>query len=282
MTLPASFLRDGFVGIEALAKKRPRLMVGTEGRSNTGKTEFALSAPGPGIALCLDRGFEAMLHNPNPPETRRDDFAFDVVPVMMATQSNKADVYLPYWQRFYIRFLKALDNLDARTILLDGDSDSWELERLAAHGKLHGVFPQTKFTDVKAERRVMIARAWDSGKIIIATNKIKDKWADVKDAKGNPVLDPSGEPKRAPTGEDERQGFPDQDYLWQIQLRHLYRPPGVSTVTKRPYARSWGIRILKCKADTTHEGTELWGDTCNFQSLVQLVYPSISLQEWGY
>jgi hypothetical protein len=45
--LPASFLKDGFVPPDKMRRTR-RLMIGTDGPSNTGKTEFAISAPGPG------------------------------------------------------------------------------------------------------------------------------------------------------------------------------------------------------------------------------------------
>ncbi len=280
MPVPQSFIRDGYLPPERVRTRR-RLMLGTEGDTNTGKTEFAVSAPGPGIVLCLDRGFDSMLDNPAPPETRRSDFAYRVIPVILATQANQP-AYVECWKHFYDEFKKAINHPDARTVVIDGDSDSWELQRLAEHGRLSGVWPQTKFADVKAARRVMIARAWDSGKNIIATNKLKDEWKAVLDANGNPVLDKTGEEKRAMTGRRERQGFPDQSYLWHVQIRHLYQPPTYNAKLKAMLPGQWGLRILKCKADTQHEGVELWGPDCNFQSLVELIYPNVPAKEWGY
>lgn len=280
MALPASFLRDGFVAPDKLRKRR-RLMIGTDGKSDTGKTEFALSAPGPGIVICLDRGFDAMLDNPTPPKTRRNDYAFKVISAPVATQAAQS-VYVTYWRDFYAEFTKALNNADAVTVVIDGDSDSWELQRLAEHGKLTGVFPQTRYTDVYAARRAMINRAWDAGKIVIATNKVKAEYRSIRDRDGNVVLDAkTGEEKREKTGDVERQGFPDQEYLWQIQLRHLYQPERINPVTKKLVAQQWGIRITKCKVNTSLVGSELWGDSCNFRGLVELVYPHISPREWG-
>lgn len=263
MSLPQSFAKDGFVGPASIrGGKLKRLLIGTDGWSDTGKTEFALSAPGPGIALCLDRGIEGVLDNATPPDTRQPDWAFKIIKVPLPTQMIQRD-YLPYWTEFYTNYKAALDNPDCRTVLLDGDSDSWELQRLAEFGKLTQV-PPIMYTNVNAARRAMIARAWDSGKIVIATNKLKDGYSAVRDA--------AGKETREKTGNDERQGFADQSYLWQVQLRHLYDKD----------KHEWGLRILSCKANTQLAGIELWGEDCNFKGLVSLIYPNIDLKEWGY
>lgn len=282
MPIPASFLKDGFV---AGRQARPRmklkngllyhpLLIGTEGETDTGKTEFILSGPGPGMVICLDRAFDPLFDNPNPPISRRDDFAFKAVSValnMMATQP----VYEEYFKKTRELFYAALKNPDALTVGVDGDSDFWELQRLAAFGKLANVWPQTRYSDVYAAKRAMISRAWDSGKTVIATNKIKDEYITVMDPKtGLPKKDDSGMELRQKTGNKERQGFPDQSYLWNIQLRHLREP-------LKSGGHKYGIRILKCKADSSMEGMELWGSDCNYAGLVQTVYPHINPKEFG-
>lgn len=287
MPLPKSFTDQGFLTPDQArrqGRKLKGLMIGTQGGANTGKTEFILTCPGPGIVLCIDRGFDAIFDNPNPPPTRRDDFAFSVTKAPAPTQHSDGPAgmakYKTYWQDFYNDYTKALSNGDARTIGIDGDSDTWEMQRLASHGKLSGVFPQTRYADPKAARRVMYHRAWDSGKIIVATNKMKDEWIKVKDADGNAVMDDRGEEKREPSGRKERQGYPDYDYLFQVQLEHLYRPPSVSA-KGRLTPQGWGIRILRSKANMDCQGQELWDEDCCFSSLVQLVYPNIPPSDWG-
>lgn len=259
----------GFVSSNELRKTR-RLLIGCDGAPDTGKTEFALSAPGPGLAILLDRGIDGLLDNPSPPSTRQKNWQFKVVKVPKATQMDQAG-YLKYWQEFYFQsYIPALDDAGTRSILIDGDSDSWELQRLAEFGRIAQV-PQNLYSNVNAARRAMYARAHDAGKIVIATNKIKKVYVTKYGPDGKPELNSSGNEVRVWNGDYERQGFADQEYLWSIQLRHLYEPE-----------KGWGVRITKCKADRSMEVGELWGDECNFQSLVQTIYPHISLEEWGY
>lgn len=273
MTLPASFSRDGFTG--AKPTKFRKVLIGTEGAANTGKTEFLLSAPGPGILLALDRSYDATLENPAPPDTRRlDEWLIQPVRVTMPTACTKEQA-LEAWRTFYRDYYcKALDNADCRSVALDGDSDSFELQMLAEFGRTTQI-PQIQRTSLNAARRAMIARAWDSGKVVIATNKLKKKYENVYDAAGNPVPDPQkpGEQKREWDGKSyERQGFNDHEYLWQIQLRHLYNRE----------RHKWGIQILMCKANRALEGDELWGSDCNVRTLLEYVYPHIPAAEWGY
>jgi hypothetical protein len=262
MTLPASFTRDGFLPISQVRSKQRHILIGTDGWPNTGKTEFGLSAPGPGIVICLDRGFDGVFDNPNPPKTRREDYAFKVIQIPLATQVAQPE-YLEYWRAFYAEYKKALANPDCRTVVLDGDSDSWELQRLAEFGKLEQI-PAIRYTAVNASRRAMIARAFDSGKIVISTNKLKDEYSSKTDANGKEV--------QTKTGKEKRQGFADQDYLYQLQLRHLHNQE----------TGQFGVKIMRCKSDTTLQGLELWGDDCCFAGVVQTIWPATPLKEWGY
>lgn len=283
MPLPPSFARDGFITPK---QRLHRVLIGTEGGAHTGKTEFGWSCPGPGIHLALDRGYDAALDNPNPPSTRNAD-AFAIVPVNipLATQADIAG-YRTWWAKFYAEFyLKALNNAEARTVILDGDSDSFELQTLAEFGKTTQIMPIQR-TGLNAARRAMIARAWDSGKIVICTNKLKRKYEDVIDeGTGKPKVGVDGKNVREWDGVTyERQGFWDHEYLFQIQLKHLYEPAKVVENGRRTkeIPPQWGIHIQMCKANRPCEGMELWGDDCNFATLMQLVYPQIPLADWGF
>lgn len=300
--LPASFASAGFVTPEQARTRGPQgrgLMIASEGASDTGKTEFILTCPGPGMVLAWDRGFDAMIDNPEPPAARRSDFGFMVVkspgPTQLpqGPQNQPGQAYLPYWQGGLKSLLAALGNADARTVAIDGDNVSWELQRLAEHGKLTGVFPQTKYTDVYAARRALYARCWDSGKIIIATNMMRDEYRVVMDpATGLGVPDPDkpGEFKRERTGDLVAQGFADKkgnDYYWQIRIRHLYEPPtppSWNKTLKRNLGGKpgrYGIRVMKAKANPEMVGQELWDDQATFTGLVSLIYPNIPLSDWG-
>lgn len=277
--LPASFTRDGFKSMQDISKKRKRVMIGTEGESESGKTEFILSAPGPGIIECLDRGHEAMLDNPTPPETRGTDFAFDVLSIPLVTQVAKED-YLKGWQEFKGRVYKAISYPECLTVAIDTDNASWELQQLAEFGKLTQIPPIMR-TSVNAARRAFIAKLYDSGKNIIATNMLTDEYSAIVDGDGKPILK-DGKEQQEKTGERRRQGFKDQNYLWQIQLRHFVTESKYIERLKKTVPRKYGIKILKCKANGELVGEELTGGDCCFASLVQLIYPGISLSDWGY
>ena len=288
MSLPASFQRDGFVG-PSQARNRIRLrngkflkplMIGVDGLPDSGKSEFIFSCPDPGICICIDRGIDPCIDNPNPPASRRPNWAVKIIPVPPNT-TQRQPVYADYFKDCRDHYYKALANPDALTVAIDGDSDLWELQRLAEFGRLTQVFPQTRYTDVYASRRAMTAKAYDSGKIVIGTNKVKPEYEDVIGADGLPEKDDKGEIKRRKTGRMERQGFPDQDYLWSIQLRCEYQPPRTNAISKKEIPGQFGIRICKCKVNTSLVGAELWGDDANFTGLVQLVYPHLDPQEFG-
>lgn len=270
--IPASFRKAGFAPIEEVRKQR-RVMITTEGPRDSGKTEFALSAPGPGMVLCLDRGFDAVFDNKRPPPTRRNDFFFKVVQAPVPTQA-KIDIYLDYWRSFKQSFYDMLDNPDVRTCVLDGDSDSWELQRLAEFGKLTQI-PSIMYTGVNAARRALYARAFDSNKIIIATNKVSKDYKTVMDPATGEPLKKDGKEVREWDGKSyKRQGFEDNGYLFSIRLRHLVRD-----TYNGP---EWGIQIRDCKADMALKGLELWGELCNMPALLQTIYPTVPLKEWGY
>jgi len=282
--LPRSFTTGGYnlpeqVRLVQGRKNKKRIMIGTDGPANSGKTEFACSAPGPGQVICLDRGFDGMFDNPNPPVTRRSDFGFKVVLLPKAGQARQSD-FLDYWREFYKEYLDALANPDSLTVVIDGDSDSWELQRLAEFGKLTQI-PSIMYTNVNAARRAMYNRAFDSGKIVIATNKISKDYRPLLNPDGTPQLKDGKEVREWDGKSYSRQGFADQDYLWHLQIRHLYEPAYVNDKRKE-VPQQWGIKIMACKANRALVGTELWGDECNFQSLVSVVYPHIPLEDWGY
>lgn len=281
MPIPNSFQANGWLSMNA--PRKPRVMMGTEGESDSGKTEFILSAPGPGVLMAVDRNFEGVLNNAAPPNTRRDDWAVKIVTIPLATQESH-EGYKAYWKSFYSDFLKVLEKSNqVRSFGFDGDSDSWELQRLVEFGKLTQV-PEHLYSGANAARRAMIARLHDSGKIVIATNKLKIKYVLDFNADGTPKLDSNSQQKRKrdPNGEMESQGFRDQDYLWQIRIRHLFKPSRTVKVGGKDVKieKQWGLRIIKCKPNKDLETEELWGSDCNFRSLVELIYPQIDPDSW--
>lgn len=286
--LPASFQRAGYLIPEQArmrgGSKFRGLMLATEGRSDTGKTEFLMSAPGPGIVLACDRGFDAVFDNQSPPPTRRQDFGFKPLKMPMPTDFGSNKDYIPYYQTFYRETMGAIAIPDARTVCIDGDNFTWDLQKLAEWGRIQGIYPPVKYAEPTAARMSFYYTLWESGKIIICTNMMKDEWRDKVNDDGTPVLDKDGNRVGERTGDSVAMGFPKQEYLWQIRVRHLYRAATVRKLAGKDVRvpQQWGIRIVKCKANPELVGEELWGESCNFKGLVQTVYPHIPLEAWGY
>lgn len=267
MALPKSFLEAGFVSAQKLRGPR-RLMLGIDGPPDSGKTEFAWSAPGPIVHLGIDRGHEGALDNPAPPPARREDIGFFIVKTPVALL--KQERYVEMWQAYLTKLKEAVVIPEARTVVIDGDSDSWELQRLAEFGKLTQV-PSIMYTAVNNTRRMLYSRLFDTGKNIIATSKVKKTYADVLNADGTVALMNNGEAKRAWDGGYESQGFNDQGYVWQIRLMMVYDEE----------AKEFTATITKCKQNKDLEGFVLRGAECNFSGLVQTVFPDVPLSEWG-
>lgn len=291
MNLPASFQKSGFVTPAQTRNKVPLggnlflkpLLIGTEGMTDCGKTEWALSTPGIIQMLSIDRNFDGVFDNPRPPAGRNPNVGIKVFQPPMAGTAKVPD-YQAYHSLIREGCYGALDNKESTVVFVDGDSDWWEVHILAHFGKTTQIYPQTRYAAPYAEKRAIITRMKDSGKIVICSNKVKDQYETVLKADGTPEKDLMGEDLRRKTGDKERQGFKDQDYLWDMQIRHMFQPAQIKTIGKRTVEvpMQWGIQILKCKHDMSMIGAELWGDQCNFRGLVQLVYPEVPLARWGF
>lgn len=283
--LPASF--SSYVS-NAKKPKFRRLMIGTQGGPNTGKSEFIMSAPGPGINVCLDYGYEAMTENPEPPEARQGNIL--CVPYFLTPNMGSADVkqYATEWTNFQDFYLRTLNDDESITSGLDGGTELYETLRLAVFERLEQV-PQIRYTQVNALMKAFCNLQFKSGKNIIQTHKMKKKYIVKLDVFGKPVMDSTGKSERVDSGEFERQGFDDHEYLWMVQLEHKYQPGTEKTiqsgmlkgkVQKTP--GKFGFEILRCKINKNLEGTSLWGSDANFQGLVKAMYPNVPLAEWGY
>lgn len=278
--LPRSFSSDGFESIHK-PRTRRRLLICSDGLSDTGKTEFILSAPGPGILLCLDRGQDKVVDNPRPPEWRSPDWGMRVVQVPMATTQDQ-NGYMQYWRDYYDAYKKACNNQDAVSIGIDGDSDSWELQRLAAFGKLTQI-PSIFYTEVNAARRAYYARAHDANKIAIFTSKVKKEYVEKIDpATGQVKMGTDGKPEREWKGDYERQGFQDADYYFPICISHYHKESTINKVTGKIMPAKFGLKITKCGFNSELVGAELEGDSCNFRGLVNLVFPEVDDASWGF
>lgn len=285
---PASFTRDGFVDYKTARRsrflpglKRPGVMIQSQGQTDSGKSEFMFSMPGPAVCHAVDPHYDALADNPNPPPSRRLDEWF-IKEYKAPTSAMQGINFLATWQEYVDSFYKSLSNTDAMTVAVDGDAYTWNWQRMAFLGKLQGVM-SLQYVEVNAARIALLTRAFQCGKHIIFTNTVTPEYVDELDAMGKPVKDEKGRNKRVKSGEFEKQGFDGGDYLFDIRIQHMVKDAREVEVKGRTVSlpREWGIKILKAKANPAMVGEELWGDLCNFESLMALLYPDVESQEWG-
>src|SRR4051812_32163849 len=147
--IPASFTASGFITLQEIVAKR-RLLIASEGEADSGKTEFYLSAPGPGMATVIDRGYDGVQRNPRPPKTRRADFGLNVIKVRQEvtqaqfSQNTDQNEYLQDYMLVKNSFYASLTNKEAATAVIDTDSDFWKLQELAAFGKISQIPPMMR------------------------------------------------------------------------------------------------------------------------------------------
>ncbi len=292
ITLPASFTQRGYAPLEQavrpLTAKYRRLMIGIDGLAGSGKSEFAASAPGPSIALINDPGIDNVTNNPTPPAARTKVLVAKVItpPVYSANPKDKMPAaqhneFIDYWRTWREESYKAIEVPESRTNWFDSDSDSWNIQKLAEYGKVLQVMPN-QYVTANTSRKAYYMRLWNSGKIIICTNKLKKEYDTKLGTDGKPEKDGAGADKREWTGEYERQGFPDQDYCFHMQLTAFYRESYYNKILKKDIPGTFGIRINRCKVNRELEGTELIGEDANFLGLVQTVYPHVPINQWGF
>ena len=290
MVLPASFQKDGFLPYSTMRGKvklpngqfLKQLLIGTEGMSDEGKTRWAMTAPGVIQMLAIDRNHEAVFDSTGLKGTN-PNIAIKVFEIPLLGTATVPD-YQKHYANVRDSLYGALANPQSNVVIVDGDSDFWELHILAHFGKNTGIYPQTKYAAPYAEKRAQISRMRDSGKIVICTNKVRDEYINIYKADGTPEKDSGGNDLRKKTGGKVRQGFPDQDYLWDMQIRHLYQPAHTAKIGAKEVSvpGQWGIRIMKCKANMDMAGMELWGDDCSFKGMVENCYPDVPLARWGF
>jgi hypothetical protein len=271
-----TLLRSGYMTQDQVLKRGGTLpmCIGIDGQPSGGKTELALSAPGTIIGVTVDRGHVGLMLNPNPPKTRNQNVGWKVIdpPMPSAAVQNE---FIAYWRTIRDAAYAATDLKEVTTVLLDGDSDTWEIQRMAEFGRLISI-PSHLYTTVNAARRAFYARLIDSGKFIILTSKMTKEYKQVYGPNGQPEMNDKGQPRRQWTGNWERKGFDDLDYSLQLSL-HCYRTEGNLT-----FPGEFRTRLDLCKSDRSLEGAEFGGNDCNLPSILQTVYPHIPLKSWGY
>jgi len=241
---------------KATSEPPQRLVMSIDGMPKSGKTEFALSLPGPLVVHDFNFGLEGVVEKHLP---HKEIFQFKyAVPITArlpgSTNSSLVEPASRVWEEFVTNFRASLQ--DMRSVVVDTGSEIWELLRLARLGKLTQV-PPMKYGEVNAEFRQLTQLALNQNHAnVIYIHKVK------------PVY--KNEQK---TEETERAGFGDIEYDVQTVLR-----------TNRDYSKSgadqFSLKIEECRANILATGKEFRAGDMAFSKVAHEIYPTISEDFW--
>lgn len=258
-----------------------KLTINSEGLERSGKTNFALTAPGPIGIIALDKnteniaikaqkaGKEIMLADFCDPDPKRNPLAEFVLPVraepgkaVKTEQKASKGFYEKRWDAISGAIFDLINEKSIRSIVIDSGTQLWEDIRLARFGKLAQVAPR-EYGIVNQEMRELIMAVKCN---LIVTHKLGKQY------KGNDWDGRSYEGK----------GWSDIAYACQITLRQncsMIRDEDSETPNaKRP---QFSANIMDCNQDANLRGMELADEDCSFQTLASLVYPDAPSELWA-
>lgn len=215
---------------------KPRMIVSVYGSEGSGKTHFAMTAPGPIALLNFDDGTEGVVEKFQ--SLREDVYQIDLeVPYTTVTLDDGDEVKRKKerelakladaeWDRSVEFFRKGLKF--ARTVVVDTATQWWELLRLARFGRQSNV--KHLFTAVNAEfRRIVKGDAFNSDASVVYLHSMKDEY--VNDVR---------------TGELVPAGFGGMPYIVQVHL-HAHRDEN---------GGAWRLTVDKCRQNGRVVGEE--------------------------
>lgn len=223
-------------------QERPyRLVASVNGREKTGKTHFGLTAPGPIFFINIDIGTEGVLDKFQ--EAGKQIYVYDV----RVPRTAAKDVYVPMWENLKAIFQKVYQ-AGAGSVVVDTDTEVYELARLAKFGKLAQVMPQ-HYTEVNNEYREILRLAYDSSMNSVFIHKMKPKYIN-----------------NARTNEYEMSGFADMGYNSQINIIMNREDTDEGPV--------FSAFIKDCRHNPAVNGEWLRGPMCDFEFLLGMVHGS--------
>jgi hypothetical protein len=171
------------------------------GEIGTGKTDFALGAPGPIVVHTIDQGLEGVVE-----EYAGDKEiyvkSYDLGVETGAEVTHEASVIVR--DNFIANFEADIVEKVAKTLIIDRESDLWSLHVFAETGTddRFGAAPAKDWPKIKAKIRRLFAMAKASNVNLLVIQGLKNEWSKVVNPKtGNMTSTPNG--NRIPDGMDE-------------------------------------------------------------------------------
>jgi hypothetical protein len=169
---------------EETINRHQRIIMAISGPEKSGKTSFGLSMPKPLAYFNFDRKLEEV--GLTTIGVSEDDI---IAKHILVSEGDNQAVYKKKWNEFTTAFRYVLfESREIRSILVDTETDMWELIRLAEFGKLTEIMPYM-YKQVNTPYRALLNECHKGDKNIIFTRKVKrqyknDKWTGKMDVAG--------------------------------------------------------------------------------------------------
>lgn len=242
-------------------RSRNRIIMSIEGDWGTGKTDFALTAPGPIAFFKIDPNSEFTLDKYVGKKIWQSD-----IKVPRSDGENAQALSDTVWQQFIKDYTWALAN--TRSVVWDTATEIWELLRLCKFGKLAQISPQ-HYTQVNNDFRGLIKLAFDSETNLLMIHKLKDEWT--------PYTDIQGKERNKKSGKKERAGFGDLGFACQVMVQTMFDRDNEES----PFS----AKILKCTQNpmlTTNVYSQVGDLRLNsFPFIAADVFPGTGIEVWS-
>ena len=257
---------DGLEGTTftlADAQVKRRMILSIEGDYGTGKTDLALTAPGPIAFFKMDLNSEFTIARfAKNKKIYKTEYAIPRV-----DDPKAQDLAESAWRVFNNDYSKAIQSPLIRTVVWDTATELWELVRLASFGRLTNIMPH-HYVAVNNAFRALIKAAFDSDTNLVMVHRLKDEWMNYTAA--------DGKEKGKRTGKKERAGFGDVGFACQVMVQTTFDPDNAES----PFQ----MKVLKCTQNPliTHRIYGQAGDMRmnSFSVLATDVFPGTSLDDW--
>lgn len=256
---------------------RPRLILEVSGMDKSGKTDFALKAPLPILYQSIDAGTEGVVNNPRHAkrlgnQIRVAEYRRPPLPPGRNTDAIKA-LFRPVIETIEADFRRAL-LMPRGTIVIDTETELWEMGQLAYHGKVASVPPLQRSAS-NGWWIEMVRAAQDSNVNLILLRQQKDEWENYEEG---------GEKKSRTTGKKVAIGNEKTQFLVQARLE-TRRIPGQVLKAGTPFetrtAQRFELEFKAVRHDSGLNGTVLADDAISFQNVAMLIAPSVPLEAWA-
>jgi hypothetical protein len=257
----------------ASAVPKPRIIARLTGEIGSGKTDFALGAPGPVVVHTFDQGTEGVIENHVAEGKEIYTQSYDLG-IGSGGEVSHADV-VALRDRFVTNFEQDITEKLAKSMIVDRESDFWNWHVFAETGTddRFGAAPAKDWPKIKAKERRLIAMAKAANVNLLIIQGMRNEWSkSVNPKTGNMTSTPNG--NRIPDGMDEvgadvhidihftREDFQDEASKFWMRVGKS-RGPGSRLVQGQTF------QLVK-------DGPEKFG----FAEFAQLVFPNTTEADW--